>query len=333
MTTTRQALWRLAVAAAVTVVLFVGVVNALRNPVQSQTASYTADFTDVSGLKVGADVRRHGVQAGKVTTIDIRHQGGRNIAEIGFTLDRAQQVTTDTRLAVKYQNLSGLRYIDITDQASADTRPLRHVPLTQTTGSFDITALFNGLEPVLRALDPAQVNTLAANLAAFLDDDGTGPADLAANIRAIADYTADRQHTIATLVGNLATLARTMNGKSARVLEFITNFDPVIDRTMTVLDQFYATAQYGPSFVAAVNRLLTAVGLHENTDLDALLRAALSTMTNAPEVLRLLPPMLAGLQQLTAAPNVDTHCGNGIAPLPSTVQVLLAGQRVVLCRR
>ncbi|WP_433654375.1 MlaD family protein [Nocardia sp. CA-128927] len=332
MKTTRQSLWRMLVVAAVTVVLFVGAVNILRNPVTGETTSYTADFTDVSGLQVGADVRRQGVQIGKVTSIDIRRSGPSNTAAVGFVLQQEHRVTANTRLAVKYQNLSGQRYVDLT--GSADTgATVTHVPTTMTTPSFDITTLFRGLEPVLATLKPDDVNKLASSLVALLDGDGAGSADLAAGIRSIADYATDRQRVIATLVANMAQVAETMRGSSARVVEFIESFDLAIDKTMTVLDHFYSTAQYGPAFVGAVNRLLTGIGLREGTDIDALLSTALAGMADAPETLRLLPQLLAGLEPVTATRTIDTQCGKGAADLPPMVQVLLGGQQVVLCRR
>lgn len=332
--TPRQALWRLLVAAAVTAVLFVGVVNALRNPVSGDTASYTADFVDVSGLRVGADVRRQGVQVGKVTSIEIRHQDGANIAVVGFALQQRYRLTTAAHLAVKYQNLSGLRYLDFSETTTVAGTPgeVRHATTQMTTSSFDITTLFHGLEPVLRTLDPAEIDKLAANVSAFLAGDGTGAAELAASVKKIADYTVDRQQVVSTLVANIAAISDTMKGKSDRVLEFIENFDLALDKTMTVLDQFYATATYGPAFVDAVNRLLIGLGLREGTDLDALLKSALAQLQDAPQTLRMLPPVLSGLEQLTST-TVDTRCTNGPAALPQMVEVLLAGRQVVLCNR
>lgn len=333
-TTPRQALWRLLVAAAVTTVLFVGVVNALRSPVDGKTGSYTADFVDASGLRVGADVRRQGVQVGKVTSIDIRRQGDANIAVVGFALQQRFRLTTASHLAVKYQNLSGLRYLDFSETGTTAGTPgaVQHATTQMTTSSFDITTLFHGLEPVLRTLDPAEIDKLAANVSAFLAGDGAGASDLAASVKKIADFTVDRQQVVSTLVANIAAISNTMKGKSDRVLEFIENFDLALDKTMTVLDQFYATATYGPAFVDAVNHLLTGAGLREGTDIDALLKSALAQLRDAPQTLRMLPPMLSGLEQLTSA-KIDTRCANGAAALPQSVQVLLAGQRVVLCNR
>lgn len=333
MVTPRKALWRMIVVAVLTTALFIGVANALRNPVEGDTATYTAEFTDVSGLRPGADVRRQGVQIGKVTGIDLQRTETTTIAVVEFELRQDEPLTAASRMAVKYQNLSGLRYLDLTtDDAQPDRTPRTRIPLTATTGSFDITTLFHGLEPVLATLAPEQVNRLAAGVLALLNGAG-GVEELTAGVRAIADYATDRQHTVSVLVANIGKVAQTMRGRSPQVLEFIRDFQLAIDRTMTVLDEFYKTAQYGPPFVDAVNRLLTGLGLHEGGDLDGLLRTALSAMTDAPALLRLLPTVSAGLEQLDGARVVDMHCGRGEAELPPAITVLLGGQRVVLCRR
>ena len=184
-----------------TAVVYTLIVNALRNPVSEQTASYQAIFTDVSGVRPGADVRRQGVQVGKVTSIGIERVGEHNVAELGLEISRDQHITTATRLSVKLQNLTGTRYIDIGESASTDTRPITRVPLQQTTGSFDMTQLFAGMAPVLRTLQPADINNLTEKLSAFLNGDGAGAADLIADIRAIASKAADRQQAVASESG------------------------------------------------------------------------------------------------------------------------------------
>lgn len=61
---------------AVTIAFFVLVVNAMRNPVDGAADTYTAEFTDVSGLHVNGDVRNLGMRIGKVQSIEL-HTGPR----------------------------------------------------------------------------------------------------------------------------------------------------------------------------------------------------------------------------------------------------------------
>ena len=112
------ALWRLALVGVVGVVLLILVSNAITQPIESKVDSYTAEFTDVSGMHTGADVRVRGIKVGKVNAIELRRRSDQSIAEIAFTLDSRYGVGPDTRLAVKYQALTGLRYVDMVNASA-----------------------------------------------------------------------------------------------------------------------------------------------------------------------------------------------------------------------
>ena len=66
-------------------------------------------------------------------------------------MDNRFSVVPTSRLAIKFQALTGLRYIDVTGAAegAATANRMTTVPTTMTQPSFDITVLFNGLQPVL----------------------------------------------------------------------------------------------------------------------------------------------------------------------------------------
>ena len=146
-----SALWRLAVAVVVAVFLIILVSNVINQPVAAKLGAYTADFTDVSGLHTGADVRVSGVRVGKVESVELRRLSGQSIAAVAFTLDSRYSIDADTRLAVKYQALTGLRYLDVTNASDGvpAASPVKHIPTSMTQPSFDITKLFNCLQPVL----------------------------------------------------------------------------------------------------------------------------------------------------------------------------------------
>src|SRR5258708_26521460 len=109
----RAALWRFVVASVLGAVVFVLIVNVLRQPVATETRSYTADFTDVSGLHIDADVRVRGVRVGKIKDVRLVRKAGQSIAQVDLSLDTRYAVVPETRLAIKYQALTGLRYLDV----------------------------------------------------------------------------------------------------------------------------------------------------------------------------------------------------------------------------
>lgn len=60
--------------------------------------------------------------------------------------------------------------------------------------------------------------------------------------------------------------------------------------------------------------------------------SAFASLEDAAEAVRLLPPAVAGLQIPASAPaGGGAGCSNGIAQLPTDVQILLSGSEVVVC--
>ncbi|HEX9832979.1 MAG TPA: MlaD family protein, partial [Mycobacterium sp.] len=208
--------WRIALSIVVAVVLFVMLSNTLTNPVSIETRQYTAEFTDVSGLHPNGDVRIRGVRVGKIDSLDLVHRDGHNVAKVSFTLDEKYGVVSRTRLAIKFQALTGVRYMDITNAAQGyqESDLTTAVPTTMTQPSFDVTALFNGLQPVLATLSPEEINTFTNNAASFLTGDGSGLAPLLDSMRRLTEFVANRQEVISALVHNLSGVADAIGGRS-----------------------------------------------------------------------------------------------------------------------
>src|SRR6186713_2761583 len=75
-------------------------------------ASYSAVFTNVSGLKGGNFVRIAGVEVGKVKDLTLHKDG---TVTVDFSIDKGLQLTEGTRAAVRYENLIGDRYLSLED--------------------------------------------------------------------------------------------------------------------------------------------------------------------------------------------------------------------------
>jgi len=72
----RSSLWRLGLSVAFTAALLVLLSNTLTNPVAVNTRTYTAEFTDASGLHPDGDVRVRGVRVGKVESVALARRDG-----------------------------------------------------------------------------------------------------------------------------------------------------------------------------------------------------------------------------------------------------------------
>lgn len=325
-------LLKLACAALVAALLFVIVINGIKNPAKNADGHYVADFADVSGLHINGDVRSKGVQIGKVTSIDLLRQGGRSIAKVGFTLVKPFVLTDTTVLAVKYQNLTGIRYVDlqVPDQPG---KPVDHLTVRQTRSSFDITQLFNGLQPVLSTMSADQINVFTQNAITLLQGDGGGLAPMMDSVQKLADMARDRQRVISTLTANISHISDSMGGKSPQVMDFMHAVEIPVDKAMTILDEFQKTNVLGPEFMTPVHRLITELGLNGEFNVDELLQHTFSSLSGAANAMRLLPVTLAGLQLPAMAAGKTLGCSNGVMKLPTDVKVLLNGSEVVVCNK
>lgn len=330
--TPRAASWRLALSAAGALLLFIVLANVMLQPVPSETRSYTADFTDASGLHLDADVRVHGVRVGKVNSISLMRTGGQSLAAVGLTLDKRYTVTAKSRLAVKYQALTGLRYVDVVDPSESDpaARNVPHIPTSMTQPSLDITTLFNGLQPVLATLSPDEINTFTANAAAYLQGDGGGLGPMLDSIHKLTDFVSKRQDVVATLMRNLNAIAEEMGGHSKDLVQILDWVNRPLDQALDILDEFRKSDLYGPGFAEPVARLLRAAGLKPGIDIDKALDKAFTNLDNAVEAFKMVPVMWENLEPPAPA-GMPLSCPRGRAQLPPSIDVLLNGQKVVLC--
>lgn len=329
------ALWRVVLSGVVAVVLLILTVNIISQPVTVPTRSYTAYFTDASGLHLGADVRVLGVRVGKVESVALVRRNDQSLAKVGFGLDSRYGVVPTSRLAIKYQALTGARYVDVLDPSahysSADL--VTDVPTAMTQPSFDITSLFNGLQPVIATLSPDDLNIFTANAVSYLNGDGGGLAPMLDSIRKLTEFVSNRQDVIATLVRNLSQTASTLRGHSDDLIKILDWFNRPIDGSLQVIDEFRKSNLYGPGFTTGVLRVLSSAGFTPGmpgSEIDDALDRASTNVDNFIEALKFVPVMWDNVPEPTqGSPTVP--CSHGHAQLPEQMDVLLNGQKVVLC--
>ena len=330
-----SALWKFALSSAVAGLIFILIMNVLRQPVATETHTYTAEFADVSGLNVDADVRVRGVRVGKVKSLALERKAGQSLAIVGLSLDKQYAVAPATRLAVKYQALTGMRYIDVVNPserpaAGADTT---HIPVSMTQPSFDITTLFNGLQPALATLSPTDIDTFTENVASFMAGDGTGFGPMLESVRTLTEFVANRQDVVATLMRNLSSLSDTFGGHAGDFIQILDWLNRPVDATLSVLDEFRKSELYGPGFTSAAVRLLHNAGFKPGeANIDDGLDRAMTVLDDYADAFKRVPVIWDNIAP-PSEPGDPLPCSRGHAQLPASLDVLLNGQRVILCNR
>jgi len=166
------------------------------------TRSYSAYFTSASGMKANDDVKVAGVPVGKVKSVEFASD---KQVKIAFTVDRDIEVLRSSTAAIRYKNLIGDRYLEVTAQPDGSGRRSESdpIPVSQTKPALDIDSLVNGFKPLLQGLDPDQANKLSGSLIAVLNGQQQSIADFIRQVGELGNTLADRDQVVGETIQNL----------------------------------------------------------------------------------------------------------------------------------
>ncbi|MFE1951267.1 MULTISPECIES: MCE family protein [Streptomyces] len=196
--------------------------------VGTDTTTYRALFTDVTGLIDGDGVRISGVKVGEVT--DVRVVDHRT-AQVTFTVDKGRELPRTTTAAVKYLNMVGQRYVALergTGDDTGDLDPGATIPLTRTRPALDLTLLFNGFKPLFEGLSPKDVNELAGSIVKVLQGEGGTVDSLIEHVGSLTTTVAAKDQVIGQVVGNLTEVLKTINDREDKFDDLVTTLTRLV---------------------------------------------------------------------------------------------------------
>lgn len=170
-----------------------------------RTNGYSAEFSNISGLRAGQFVRASGVEVGKVDKVELVDGGKR--ARVKFNVDRSIPLYQSTTAQIRYLDLIGNRYLEIKrgqgEGADKVLPPGGFIPLSRTTPALDLDALIGGFKPLFRALDPQKVNTIATALVTVFQGQGGTINDILDNTAQLTSQLGERDQAIGEVIKNL----------------------------------------------------------------------------------------------------------------------------------
>ncbi|HWJ83647.1 MAG TPA: MlaD family protein [Nocardioides sp.] len=203
--------------AVASILLLILLVNTMHNGVKGDTIGYTAEFSDVNGLRVGDDVKAAGVRVGQVTHIEATEKG----ASVTMEVEEDQPILDNTEISMRYQNLLGQRYVALTPKAG---QPLgkalpdgTEISMDHTDPGFDLTELLNGFRPLFEILKPADVNTLATSIIKVLQGEGGTVESLLRQTSQLTNFLADRDQVIGEVMTNLKPVLDNLTGQKDQI--------------------------------------------------------------------------------------------------------------------
>ena len=188
---------------------------------------YNALFTDASGLTAGSDVRGNGVAVGTVKSIELADDGS---ARVSFTVAKSVSLTDSTRARIRYANLTGDRYLDLTPGADGSDAlaPGDTIPVARTQPALDLDQFFQGFDPLMRALDADQVNELAKNVISVTQGEAGAVQAMLANVGSFTSRLAERDDLIGETITNLSEALALLNDHRGDLDQLVTGMSDLM---------------------------------------------------------------------------------------------------------
>ncbi|GAB2655804.1 virulence factor Mce family protein [Gordonia jinhuaensis] len=187
----------------VMVMVFVGLVVVFSQYRSGSSYTYTATFSDISRLDTDSRVRVAGVEVGSVTKVWL---DSHDVAHAKFTVDSSIRLPATARALVRYQNLTGDRYLELQQGTGGDGSLLPDggsIPQSQTQPALDLDTLLGGFKPLFRTLKPSEVNALSESLVAVFQGQGPALTQLLTQTAEFTNTLADRDALIGSVITNL----------------------------------------------------------------------------------------------------------------------------------
>ena len=192
-----------------------------------RTNSYSAVFTNTSGLRSGQFVRASGVEVGKVKDVKIIDGGTK--ALVDFDVDRSLELFDETTASVRYLNLIGDRYLELKrGDSNKRLQPGGTIPVERTEPALDLDALIGGFRPVFQSLDPDKVNTIAQSIVTVFQGQGGTINDILDQTASLTSALADRDQAIGEVINNLNTVLATTVKHQQQFDDTVRNFETLI---------------------------------------------------------------------------------------------------------
>ena len=237
------------------------------------TSGYSAVFADASRLETGDTVRVAGVRVGTVNSISLQPD---KTVLVKFDADRNIVLTTGTKAAVRYLNLTGDRYLELVDSPGS-TRMMpagSQIPEDRTASALDLDLLLGGLRPVIQGLNPQDVNALTSSLIQILQGQGGTLDSLLNKTSSFSNTLADNNQVVEQLIDNLNTVVDTLAKDGDKFSGTVDRLEQLISGLAQDRDPIGTAITQLDNGTASIASLLTEARPPLNATVDQLNRLA-----------------------------------------------------------
>lgn len=262
----------------------------------------SAQLTDATGLLRGDVVKAAGVTVGRVEEIGIRD----GIAIVTMTIDEGTELPADLEAQVRFRNLVGQRMITLSAPSSSSgglTEPGDVIPLERTEPAFDLSALFNGLRPLIRSTDPHDINVVTRAMTKALSGRAGDVESFLANVADISTSLASKDGELAVMLDALNEVTDELNGRGGQLQATLADLNDFLGDLDASRDELAAALVTLDDAATRLNRVVARNDSNIEAELDdlaTLLDAVDDKRDDLRGALRALPPMLVAVERVTS---------------------------------
>jgi len=229
--------------------------------------TFTAEFTDVTGLLPNDNVKIAGVTVGKVTAIEAIPGG---TALVTFSMDADVAVPEDSLVEVRWRDVMALRFLYLTPGTGLAVDSGHRFPLGQTSAPADFNVLLEKLTPVMRALDPALANQVVEAFQVALIGRVDEVRDLISDGAALTQALAGRDDEVRRLLSNAAIVVEAYASREQQLRSLLDSFADVATTVAARNDVLTSSVTALADAQAELRRLLAANDVELRAALDEL---------------------------------------------------------------
>lgn len=184
-------------------------------------SSYTAMLAQTAGLRVGEDVKIHGVPVGQVKAIALAG----NQVKVTFTVDSDVRLGDETSAAVKVATLLGTHYLEVEPAGSGD---LEVIPMSRTTVPYNLQDVLEKGTGTLEELDPLLLAKALTEASKTLRATGEGLGPALQGVARLSEAVTERSGQTAQLLTAARSVTDQLSASSGDIVDLMTQANLVI---------------------------------------------------------------------------------------------------------
>lgn len=208
----------------VLVLLSLAMYNVDDLPIVGGGTTYTAQFSESAGLQAEDPVYIAGIEAGRVTAVELA--GDR--VRVSFRIDEAW-IGDRTRAAIQIESLLGSKSLGLEPQGDRVLDPEQPIPLERTASPYDVVQAFNGLSRTVEEIDTGQLDQSLQVLADTFrntPDEVRGALD---GLSRLSQTIASRDDELARLLANTRNVSGVLADRNAEFEQLVIDANLLLD--------------------------------------------------------------------------------------------------------